>query len=138
MIDSSKARRNHLLFVVSDRKRAGISPENAPCIILAEDDREEGLRRRILQLANVLSLYYFSDGTYTNLKREIDKAIHLSELYKPYLIFHGRFDDSNTERLRLTMKECKMDDVFNFDPSCINWEDYLMHTHIPGVVKRLA
>ncbi|KAM3202040.1 hypothetical protein P3L10_029664 [Capsicum annuum] len=92
----------------------------------------------ILQLANVLSLYYLSDGTYTNLKREIDKDIHLSELYKPYLIFHGRFDDSNTERLRMTMKECKMDDVFNFDPSCINWEDYLMHTHIPGVVKRLA
>ncbi|PHT69175.1 hypothetical protein T459_28662 [Capsicum annuum] len=44
-----------------------------------------------------------------------------------------RFDDCNTERLRMTMKEYKMDDVLNFNPSCINWEDYLLHTHIPGL-----
>ncbi|MCD7467952.1 hypothetical protein HAX54_005669 [Datura stramonium] len=92
----------------------------------------------ILQLANLFSWYYLIDGTYTNLERKIDKSIHLSELYKPYLIFNGRFDDSNTERLRMTMKESKMDDVLKFDPSCINWEDYFMNTHIPGVVKRLA
>ncbi|XP_015057086.1 fatty acyl-CoA reductase 1-like [Solanum pennellii] len=93
---------------------------------------------KVLQLANVLTWYYLIDGTYTNLKRKIDNAIRLSELYKPYVIFHGRFDDSNTERLRMRMKDCKMDDVLNFDPSCINWEDYFMNIHIPGVVKRLA
>ncbi|XP_015164953.1 fatty acyl-CoA reductase 1-like isoform X4 [Solanum tuberosum] len=93
---------------------------------------------KVLQLANVLTWYYLIDGTYTNLKRKIDKAIRLSELYKPYLIFHGSFDDSNTERLRMAMKEYTMDDVLNFDPSCINWEDYFMNIHIPGVVKRLA
>ncbi|KAK6776497.1 hypothetical protein RDI58_027498 [Solanum bulbocastanum] len=93
---------------------------------------------KVLQLANVLTWYYLLDGTYTNLKRKIDMDIRLSKLYKPYLIFHGSFDDSNTERLRMTMKECKMDDVLNFDPSCINWEDYFTNIHIPGVVKRLA
>ena len=26
-------------------------------------------------------------------------------------------------------------DVFYFDPKIINWEDYFMNTHIPGIVK---
>lgn len=26
-------------------------------------------------------------------------------------------------------------DVFNFDPKTINWEDYFMNTHLPGIVK---
>ncbi|MCE3050452.1 hypothetical protein HAX54_047240, partial [Datura stramonium] len=90
--------------------------------------------KEILQLANILSWYYFIDETYKNLKRKIDRAIRLSELYEPYTIFHGSFDDSNTERLRMAMKECKMDDVLQFDSSCINWEDYFMNTHIPGVL----
>ncbi|OIT01189.1 fatty acyl-coa reductase 1 [Nicotiana attenuata] len=64
-------------------------------------------------------------------------AIRLAELYKPYLLFQGSFDDVNTERLRMAIKQCNMDDVLNFDPRCIKWEDYFMNTHIPGVVKRI-
>ncbi|KAK6776498.1 hypothetical protein RDI58_027499 [Solanum bulbocastanum] len=86
---------------------------------------------KIVQLANVL-LWHRFDKTYKDLKRKIDMAIRLSELYKSYLLFHGSFDDANTEKLRMAMKEHKMDDVLNFDPSCINWEDYFMNTHIPG------
>uniref|UniRef100_M1ABM8 Fatty acyl-CoA reductase n=1 Tax=Solanum tuberosum TaxID=4113 RepID=M1ABM8_SOLTU len=90
----------------------------------------------IVELANVLSWRHF-DKTYKDLKRKIDMAIRLSELYKPYLLFHGSFDDANTKRLRMPMKEHKMDDVLNFDPSCINWEDYFMNTHLPGAVKHI-
>ncbi|OIT24664.1 fatty acyl-coa reductase 1 [Nicotiana attenuata] len=64
-------------------------------------------------------------------------AIRLAELYKPYLLFHGSFDDANTERLRMAMKQCNMDVVLNFDPRCIKWEDYFMNTHLPGAVKRI-
>lgn len=93
---------------------------------------------KILELANLLSWYYLIDGTYQNLRRKIDRAIRLSELHRPYLIFLGSFDDVNTERLRMAMKECNMDDVLNFDPRCINWEDYFINIHLPGVMKRLA
>ncbi|KAL3354462.1 hypothetical protein AABB24_018886 [Solanum stoloniferum] len=91
---------------------------------------------KIVELANVLSWRRF-DKTYKDLKRKIDMAIRLSELYKPYLLFHGSFDDANTKRLRMTMKEHKMDGVLNFDPSCIKWEDYFMNTHLPGAVKHI-
>lgn len=42
----------------------------------------------------------------------------------------------NTEKLRREAKEAGIEmDVFNFDPKSINWEDYFMNTHVPGVVK---
>ncbi|XP_059314843.1 fatty acyl-CoA reductase 1-like [Lycium ferocissimum] len=91
---------------------------------------------KILELANLLSWRSF-DKTYKDTKRKIDMAIRLAELYKPYLLFHGSFDDANTEGLRMAMKECNMDDVLNFDPSCIIWEDYFMKTHLPGAVKHI-
>ncbi|KAJ8551985.1 hypothetical protein K7X08_028428 [Anisodus acutangulus] len=91
---------------------------------------------KILELANLLSWRRF-DKTYKDLKRKIDMAIRLSELYKPYLLFYGSFDDANTERLRMAMKESNMDDVLNFDPSCIKWDDYFMKTHLPGAVKHI-
>nr|XP_010313342.1 fatty acyl-CoA reductase 1-like isoform X2 [Solanum lycopersicum] len=90
----------------------------------------------IVELANLL-LWHRFDKIHKDLKRKIDMAIRLSELYKPYLLFHGSFDDANTKRLRMTMKEHKMDDVLNFDPSCINWEDYFMKTHLPGAVNHI-
>nr|XP_016459942.1 PREDICTED: fatty acyl-CoA reductase 3-like [Nicotiana tabacum] len=91
---------------------------------------------KILELANLLSWQRF-DKTYKNLKRKIDMAIRLAELYKPYLLFHGSFDDVNTERLRMAMKDCNIEDVLSFDPRCIKWEDYFMNTHFPGAVKRI-
>jgi fatty acyl-CoA reductase len=26
-------------------------------------------------------------------------------------------------------------DLFYFDPKCVDWEDYMINVHIPGVVK---
>ncbi|CAN4119482.1 unnamed protein product [Withania somnifera] len=79
-----------------------------------------------IEWANVLSWNRF-DKTYKDLKRKIDMAIRLSELYKP----------SMEGRLRMTMKEYSMDDELNFDPNCIKWEDYFMKTHLPGAVKHI-
>ena len=42
----------------------------------------------------------------------------------------------NIEKLRMATRENKVEaDVFYFDPKIINWEDYFINTHIPGVVK---
>jgi fatty acyl-CoA reductase len=50
--------------------------------------------------------------------------------------FPYRFDDSNTEKLQMAASESGVDShLFGFDPKCIDWEDYLMNTHIPGLIK---
>ena len=50
--------------------------------------------------------------------------------------FAYSYDDMNIEKLRMAMRENKVEtDVFYFDPKIINWEDYFINTHIPGVVK---
>ncbi|KAL3335938.1 hypothetical protein AABB24_031921 [Solanum stoloniferum] len=91
---------------------------------------------KMLKFVNLVSFHRF-DKTYENMKMKMSKAIRLSELYEPYMFFYESFDDVNTEKLRLTMKEINLDEVLNFDPRCINWEDYFMNTHIPGSVRYL-
>ena len=50
--------------------------------------------------------------------------------------FPYRFDDSNTEKLQMATSERGIDlHSFGFDPKCIDWEDYIMNTHIPGLKK---
>ena len=47
-----------------------------------------------------------------------------------------RFDDLNTEKLRMAARQSRTEiDLFYFDPKEIDWEDYFMNTHIPGLVK---
>lgn len=49
---------------------------------------------------------------------------------------HCSFDDMNTEKLRRATKESAVESsMFYFDVKSINWEEYFMQTHIPGVVK---
>lgn len=45
------------------------------------------------------------------------------------------YDDINTEKLRRAARESGVDNIFYFDPKKINWDDYFLKTHIPGVVK---
>ncbi|KAI8524306.1 hypothetical protein RHMOL_Rhmol13G0140300 [Rhododendron molle] len=49
------------------------------------------------------------------------------------------FDDLNTEKLRMEARESggEEEGVFYFDPKCIDWEQYFMNIHFPGVVKYL-
>lgn len=47
-----------------------------------------------------------------------------------------RYEDTNTEKLRRAAAKNGVEtNMFQFDPKCINWEDYLVNTHLPGVVK---
>ncbi|KAL2541032.1 Fatty acyl-CoA reductase 3 [Abeliophyllum distichum] len=90
-----------------------------------------------LQIVNAACCQYFR-VTYLDLYRKINFVMRLIDLYGPYLFFKAVYDDINTEKLRRAAREsCEDADIFYFDPKIINWDDYFMKTHIPGVVKHV-
>ncbi|XP_002523777.2 fatty acyl-CoA reductase 3 [Ricinus communis] len=93
---------------------------------------------KALQVATILVLKNYQDMC-TVLDRKVKLVMRLVELYKPYVFFEGSFDDSNSEKLRIEARERSLElkemDEFNFDPTEIDWENYMMSVHIPGLVK---
>ncbi|KAL5169745.1 Alcohol-forming fatty acyl-CoA reductase [Glycine soja] len=88
-----------------------------------------------LELANTAFCQYFQ-GTYLDLNRKIQIVMRLVDLYKPYLFFKAAFDDMNTEKLRMAGRQGGVEtDLFYFDPELIDWEDYFLNIHLPGMVK---
>ncbi|KAL2930248.1 Alcohol-forming fatty acyl-CoA reductase [Bienertia sinuspersici] len=74
-----------------------------------------------------------------NLQKKLKIATKLVDLYKPYLFFKAcNFTDTNSEKLLTNAREKDLDEeVFNFDPLCVNWEDYFINIHLPAIVKYL-
>ncbi|KAE8674870.1 putative fatty acyl-CoA reductase 5 [Hibiscus syriacus] len=73
---------------------------------------------------------------YTNLDRKIKYILRLAEFYKPYVFFTGIFDDRNLETLQRVAEERGIDAAeFNLDSKTIDWEDYIMNIHIPGLFR---
>ncbi|KAJ1440663.1 hypothetical protein SESBI_01730 [Sesbania bispinosa] len=94
-----------------------------------------GSFRRYMFIRYLLLLKYFQ-GTYLDLNRKIQIVMRLVDLYKPYLFFNGIFDDMNTEKLRTATKQGGVEtELFYFDPEVIDWDDYFLNIHFPGVVK---
>nr|KYP68666.1 Fatty acyl-CoA reductase 3 [Cajanus cajan] len=89
-----------------------------------------------LEIANAAFGQYF-EGTYLDMRRKIHIAMRLIDLYRPYVFFNGVFDSTNTEILQIAAREGEVERecLFYFDPKIIDWEDYFMNTHIPGLVK---
>ncbi|XP_010535677.1 PREDICTED: fatty acyl-CoA reductase 1-like [Tarenaya hassleriana] len=87
---------------------------------------------QLLWLINIIYPWRYGDK-YKESDRKIKLVMRLVELYKPYVLFKGIFDDINSERLRVERGE----GLFNFDPRCINWEDYMINTHIHGLVTHV-
>lgn len=52
-----------------------------------------------------------------------------------FFIFYFSFDDTNTENLRRVTKSLKENEELNFDPTSIDWTNYMMNTHIPSILK---
>ncbi|KAM7268158.1 hypothetical protein ACFE04_010324 [Oxalis oulophora] len=98
-----------------------------------------GLPLKALRLANAIFCQKFRD-TYKDLDFKINVIMQLVELYKPFLLIKTIFDDTNTEKLRMMAKESKsinMED-FKFDPTDIDWEDYFINIHFPGLMKHVV
>ncbi|RZC90085.1 hypothetical protein C5167_044713 [Papaver somniferum] len=68
-------------------------------------------------------------------ERNVSFRKRLAEIYEHYLLFRKIFDDSATEKLRMSMKGSEEADMFDFDPKRIDWKDYFMNIHIPGLIK---
>ncbi|KAK8464334.1 hypothetical protein PHAVU_011G180400 [Phaseolus vulgaris] len=65
-------------------------------------------------------------------------VIKIEDFLKPFSMFKGIFDDKNAESLRMVTKRvASMDGRFDFgfDPKSINWKDYMMNIHFPGLMK---
>jgi fatty acyl-CoA reductase len=53
-----------------------------------------------------------------------------------FLLHIYSFDDLNSEKLQMAVRDSAADaDLFCFDPKCVDWEDYMINVHFPGVVK---
>ncbi|KAF7103010.1 hypothetical protein CFC21_104052 [Triticum aestivum] len=93
----------------------------------------------MLRLVNIALCGFFSQR-YDDLSRKYRFIVQLIELYAPYSLFKGCFDDMNTERLRMAMKKEQHSNIaeefyFDFDPKSIDWDSYFYGVHIPGVLK---
>ncbi|KAL4301690.1 hypothetical protein GQ457_10G008180 [Hibiscus cannabinus] len=90
-----------------------------------------------LEWANAAFCHYFQ-GVYSNMNRKINFVMRLVDIYRPYLFFNAVFDDLNTEKLRMAARTSLVEeDMLYFDPKCIDWDDYFMNVHIPGIVKHI-
>ncbi|CAH2076972.1 unnamed protein product [Thlaspi arvense] len=88
-----------------------------------------------LELLNML-LCKLLEKNFRDSHRTLNFIFRLVDLYKPYLFFYGIFDDTNTAKLqRMLVKTGDEAQMFYFDPKTINWDDYFLNTHVPGLVK---
>lgn len=88
----------------------------------------------LLRLLSLLSGGLLFSRLYADLDRKYRFVMHLVDLYGPFALFKGIFDDANMERLRMAMPVADRLE-FNFDPNTIDWDDYFYKIHIPGVMK---
>ncbi|KAK8628978.1 hypothetical protein V6N13_077837 [Hibiscus sabdariffa] len=88
-----------------------------------------------LELVNTAFCHFFQ-GVYDNLYRKINYVTRMVDIYRPYLFSEATFDDINMEKLRMAARSSlEVNDMFYSDPKCIDWDDYFMNIHIPGIVK---
>ncbi|KAF8023050.1 hypothetical protein BT93_F0516 [Corymbia citriodora subsp. variegata] len=69
-------------------------------------------------------------------KRMAESLIHLAKLYEPYMFYHARFDSRNTRKLMEQMS-AEEGNGFPVDLRSINWEDYFLNAHIPGLKRHV-
>ncbi|XP_013733053.2 putative fatty acyl-CoA reductase 7 isoform X2 [Brassica napus] len=88
---------------------------------------------QVLRLLSITFPLQFGDK-YERHNRKFKMAMRLVKFYEPYLLFKGIFEDQNLETLRIKNEAKEMHDLSGFNLICIDWEDYFMNTHIPGLV----
>ncbi|XP_051120910.1 fatty acyl-CoA reductase 3-like [Andrographis paniculata] len=71
----------------------------------------------------------------TRATRNIDSLTRLAQHFEPYVFPSGIFDDFNTEFLRRSISESHVNVDIGFDPTLVQWEEYFMNIHFPGIVK---
>ncbi|KAK1367388.1 Fatty acyl-CoA reductase [Heracleum sosnowskyi] len=69
-------------------------------------------------------------------RKSMEHFKYLAEIYQPYSFFDGRFDNKGVEKLMKCLSE-KERKEFGFDVSSIDWKDYIIRVHFPGIRKHV-
>ncbi|XP_070008771.1 fatty acyl-CoA reductase 2, chloroplastic-like [Nicotiana sylvestris] len=69
-------------------------------------------------------------------KRKVEYLKQFSKLYEPYLFYKGWFHNGNMQKLMEDMSE-EETKSFEIDMGKINWRDYFLKIHIPGVQENV-
>jgi long-chain acyl-CoA synthetase len=98
-------------------------------------ERFSRARRRIDWLARLLRRFNANSRRARKLaavSRQIEQLLYFAKIYSPYTHLTIRFAD---DELRQVAQGLHPEDVaeFPFDVEKINWRDYLMHRHVPGL-----
>jgi long-chain acyl-CoA synthetase len=68
----------------------------------------------------------------TALLRQVEQLIYFAQIYAPYTHLECRFSTQALERLRDKLHPEDVEE-FPFDPKRIDWEDYIVNRHVPGL-----
>ncbi len=98
-------------------------------------NRWQGRYRRIARLQWVFKTIGIRGRRYRKLSgilRQIEQLIYFAKIYSPYTHIDCRFAD---DALRAAAERLHPDDkaTFTFDVGRIDWEDYLVNRHVPGL-----
>ena len=64
--------------------------------------------------------------------RQIDQMLYFSKIYSPYTHLDCRFADDHLRAIAERLDPVDREE-FPFDPTRIDWEDYMVNRHIPGL-----
>jgi long-chain acyl-CoA synthetase len=121
---------------MSDDKGRPIHPKR---LGLAEKqafvDGWQGKKRRVLLIQKFFHAVGIRGKPYRRLSatiRQIEQLIYFAKIYAPYTHLDCRFSD---DAMRAAGERLHPDDrtMFPFDASRVDWRDYLVNRHIPGI-----
>lgn len=64
--------------------------------------------------------------------RQMDQLIYFSKIYAPYTHLDVRFADDALQEAAAQLDPADRE-LFRFDVSNVNWEDYIVNRHVPGL-----
>ena len=92
-------------------------------------------KRRVQRLRKLLEPFHFARKQVRKLAaavRQIDQLLYFCTIYSPYTHLDCRFADDNLRALAEALSQDDRRD-FPFDVERIDWNDYLVNRHIPGI-----
>ncbi|GAA0172960.1 hypothetical protein LIER_26678 [Lithospermum erythrorhizon] len=69
-------------------------------------------------------------------RKSVEQAKYLASIYEAYTFYSGRFDNSNTSKLKELMSNEERSQ-FGFEVENIDWREYISNVHIPGLRRHV-
>jgi long-chain acyl-CoA synthetase len=97
--------------------------------------RWNGKRKLVTQIQKWMMRFGMKGRRYRKFSavaRQIDQLIYFAKIYSPYTHLDCRFSDDNLRAVADALHPVDRKE-FPFDPKVIDWYDYLVNRHIPGL-----